>query len=108
MTNWNERLINWVAVSAMIEVAIDAHTKIGRRMAVIPFARIRMTVAMTFAEPRMDDQPAVKTPRKNICIPTGARAERGGYPVQPVSKPPSTSAIRSKTEAGTATQNAKA
>ena len=48
------------------------------RMAIIPLARIRITVAMTFNEPRIDDHPAVKTARKNICIPTGARADKGG------------------------------
>ena len=62
----------------MSEVASAAHTRIGMRKAVMPFARIRSTVAIRFRPPRMEDHPAVNTPRKNICVPTGPRAESGG------------------------------
>src|SRR3972149_6296639 len=66
MTNWNERPINCVAVNAMMDVATAAQTQIGIRKAVMPLARIRITVAITFNAPRIDDQPAEITPRKNI------------------------------------------
>ncbi len=47
----------------MIEVAREAHTKIGILKGVIPSARIRITVTMRFKPPKIDDQPATQTPR---------------------------------------------
>ena len=60
------------------EVAIAAHTRIGMRNAVMPLALRRSVVAIRFNPPRMEDQPAVNTPRKNIWVPTGPRADSGG------------------------------
>ena len=92
----------------MIDVATAAHTKIGNRKAVIPFARILKTVTIRLRPPRIEDQPATNTPIKNICIPTGALADSGGYPVQPVSNPPKAKLLSSRTAAGGAIQNEKA
>src|SRR5664279_4896944 len=100
--------MNWVAVKLIMEVATAAQTKIGIRKASIPLARIRSTVTSKLSAPRMDDQPASQTPIKNICIPIGAFTESGGYPVQPVSKPPKARLESNTTAAGTATQKEKA
>ncbi len=78
ITSWNDRPINCVAVKAISEVAMEAQTKIGMRKATMPLARMRTTVAIRLSAPRMEDQPATNTPRKNICIPMGAFAESGG------------------------------
>ena len=62
----------------MSEVASADHTKIGILNGVMPSVRIRMAVTIRFRPPRMDDQPTSHTPMKNIWMPIGARAERGG------------------------------
>ena len=78
MTIWNDRAISCVAVSVMSEVASAVQTKIGMRKWVMPFARWRTMVAITFKPPKIDDNPNRYTPKKNICIPSGACALSGG------------------------------
>ncbi len=85
-----------------------AQTKIGRRKGVIPLVRRRMTVARMFSALRMEEKLERETPRKNICIPSGARTESGGYPVQPVSNPPRAILESRMIPAGTAIQKEKA
>jgi hypothetical protein len=67
-----------VAVSWISAVAKAAHTKIGMRNIVMPGARRRSVVTITFSEPRMDDRPTRYTPTKNISMPMGARTLSGG------------------------------
>jgi hypothetical protein len=70
-------------------VTVSAHTKIGIRISDMPGARMRKTVTRKLMELRIEATPTVTKAIRYACWPRLACWLKGGYAVQPLSKPPS-------------------
>src|SRR5262249_45345695 len=79
------------ASSSRNEVTSCAHTKNGKRISVIPFARRCRIVTMKLTDPRSDEVMRKIMPTSQKVCPIGAMSESGGYEVHPeFAEPPGT------------------